>query len=299
MVGFVKIGCVILLIGSAQYSGDAQDGAAICRKIQSFVHDTHSRKDPRLVEYLKSLSPQGALAAARYACAETSNNPEFQELPAENRSIGAAKAALLCLSYFFHNCESIETGGDLLVEMVADKREHPSLRLAIVASMTGGTSRRYPAFIESLGAFVEAHEKDVNSILTKVAMDKQENVFLRSEAIQIISGRLRKKGRSICLSDPNVQKTINAQQKQTDGVVSVEQLVRSGEVTLVEETVKALKPVVEGVRANVKLLAVIIADENEPAHLRKQTKRTLEAYRRSTLTQVDDEIDKALAMPGG
>ena len=62
---------------------------------------------------------------------------------------------------------------------------------------------------------------------------------------------------------------------------------------------KALKPVVEGVRANVKLLAGIFADENEPAHLGKQAKSTLESYRRSTLTQVDDEIDKALAMPGG
>lgn len=299
MIGYVKIGCAILLIGSAQYSRDPQDGVAICRKIQSFVHDTHSRKDPRLVEYLKSLRPEEALAAARYACAETANNPEFQELPAESRSIGAAKSALLCLSYFFHNCESIKTGGDMLVKVAADKREHPSLRLAIVASMTGGTSRRYPAFIESLGAFVEAHEKDVNSLLTKVAMDKQENVFLRSETIQIISGRLGKKGRSICMSDPNVQEAINEKRKQTDEVVSVEQLVRSGEVTLTEETVKALNPVVEGVRANVKLLAEIIADENEPAHLRKQPKSTLESYRRSPLTQVDDEIDKALAMPGG
>ena len=294
MIGHFRIGWAILIIGSTQFSGDPQDGAAICRKIQSFVHESHTRKDPRVVEYLKSLTPQEALAGARYACAETWNNPEFQELPAENRSIGAGKAALLCLSYFFHNCESIETGGEMLLKVAADKREHPSLRRGIVAAMTGGTSRRYPAFIGRLGVYAEAHEKEVNALLTKIAMDKQEDVFLRSEAVRSFAVRLREKGLSICISDPNVQEAIEERRKQTDNVTNVSELIRSGEATLTDGTAKALQPIVERMRTNVKLLAGILAEENEPGDLRKQAKRTLEAYRRSPLMQVDDEIDKAL-----
>lgn len=294
MSGYLSIGLAILVLATLPGSQNQQDGAVICKKIQSYTRATHSRKDPQLVEYLKSLTPSEALDAARYTCVETENNAEFQQLPAENRSIGATKAVLLCLSYFFQNCESIDAGGDMLLGVAADKREPSSLRRAIVTSMTGGTSRRYPALIDSLGAFAQAHEKKVNTLLTTLAVDKEEVVFLRSEAVRTLAVRLRAEAHSVGMSDPEVQEAIQKRRKHTDKSIDVGQLVRSGDATLTDETMKALEPVVVRTRINVKLLANLVADDTEPKKLREDARRALENYRRSVITVLDAEIDSAL-----
>ena len=58
------------------------------------------------------------------------------------------------------------------------------------------------------------------------------------------------------------------------------ELVRSGEVTLTEETMNALALVEGRTVAYVKLLSAILADKrNEPVDLWMQAKRTLEGYR--------------------
>ena len=64
---------------------------------------------------------------------------------------------------------------------------------------------------------------------------------------------------------------------------------------MTQETVQALKPLEEQTISFVKLLGAILADEeNETAEFRNQVRRRLEGYRKSALTGIDEEVEKAL-----
>jgi len=288
MFGCFKFCCLALLVTSSQYLDGAADGAAIVRRIQSFTNETHSRSDPRLVEYLKSLTPQESLSAARYACAEADRNPEFQELPAQKRSVGTAQAALLCLSYFFERCDSVEAGGDMLRSVAADRSEHPGLRRAIIASMDAGIGGKFPHFLENINSYATAHEAKVAELLDRITKDKDDDLFVRSEAIRTYATRLRNKGRSICMSDPSAIALSGGSKTP----LRLGDLVRSGELRLSEETWHALTPIDERAVAHASDLAKIALDPEEPADLRQQVRQTVEQYQQ--IPMKDDGMISAI-----
>ena len=107
--------------------------------------------------------------------------------------------------------------------------------------------------------------------------------------------QLGRRAGEIIDSDENVRAVLNEKRKHSDHVVFPSELVRSGEAALTEETLKALEPIEARIRAYIKLLGTILADEeNEPEDLRKQARRRLEGYRDSALSGIDDEVEKAL-----
>jgi predicted transcriptional regulator len=132
-------------------------------------------------------------------------------------------------------------------------------------------------------------------MLNRIVKDRTESAVFRGDAIDALAWALGEELSAICKSDANVREAIREEEKQTDNVVNVSQLVRSGEVNLTDDTIKAWKPTEARIRAYIELLGTILADEeNEPEELRKEARRRLEGYRKSALTGIDDDVDEAL-----
>ena len=146
---------------------------------------------------------------------------------------------------------------------------------------------------------MNANEAKVTGLLTGLLKERAEDLLVRNEAMKCLAVRLGRQVRMICRSDPNVREVLKEKRKHTDKVIGVSELVRSGEVTLTEETMKALKPIEARTLAYVRLLGAILGDEhNEPEELRKEARRRLEGYRNSALTGIADEVKKALQPAG-
>lgn len=251
----------------------------------------------KLVNYVKSLTPEELLTTAREGCVAGTNKPGLR-LDWE-RQAAAESNALLCLEIYYDingpgedGRRRLNTLTDALIAIAGDKEESVCLRRAIMVRMFD-TPKSW--FQHMLHTYVDAHRLEVRTMLEKTLTDQGENVALRKQAAENLTRQLAKESSKIINADPNVREALEEKRRHTNHVLCPSELVRSGEVTLTEETMKALAPVEARTIAYVKLLGAIVADErNEPEDLRKNAKRRLEGYRKSALTGIDVEVEKAL-----
>ncbi|MGB2987938.1 MAG: hypothetical protein WBE26_18875 [Phycisphaerae bacterium] len=251
---------------------------------------THGNAEP--VDFLKSLSPDEMLLGARQACEEVASRAgEMQDMPPADV---AEIYVMVCLHYYFEKVGR-DKGAKVLLSIISDRAESEFLRRALISRMWN----RDEPFDAEFQAYLKTDEERVTGLLPRILKDRGEHLLVRTEAMDCLGVQLGREVSKIIRSDPNLREVVKEKREHTNKVVNVSELVRSREVALTEETLKALNPIEARTRAYIKLLGAILADqENEPEQLRKQARRKLKDYRKSALTGIDDEVEKALQEAG-
>ena len=250
-----------------------------------------------LFAYVRSLSPEDVLMAAREGCIAGENKPKLTR--DWERKAAAESNALLCLEIYFEvlsqdeernqDCEEM---AKTVMKLLTDRDELICLRRAIVKRISYTENTRFQL---AMMHYAARHPREVDATLGILIKDQDEEIDLRKEAVAAVGRGIHMQARTIYHSDPNVRDAIKERHKHSNNLVDVSKLIRSGEVTFTEETLKALEPVEARILANVKLLGAILVDEkNEPGNLRRQARRWLEGYRQLALIGIDDEVEKAL-----
>lgn len=289
MTVHLRLASVIMLVPFAPVTEPQSPRPEPWNRILSLMEEgtTHGNAEP--VAFLKSLSPQEMLLGARQACEEVARrSAEMQDMPPPDV---ATMYVTVCLTYYFDK-SSVDEGARKLLDIAADTGESPFLRQALVGRMCGKPKSR---FQQTFQTYVDVHRSEAYAMLERILTNQRENGLVRNQAMRSFALQLGKQASEIIESDSNVREVVKEKRKHSDHVVFVNVLVRSGEATLTEETLKALKPIEARIRAYIKLLGTILADEeNEPEDLRKQARRRLEGYRKSALTGIDHDVDEAL-----
>lgn len=277
---------IVLFAGIAETTGSQPKTPDLWQRIRLLREPDTPEQNLKLENYLKSLTAEEMLLAARQACEEVANRPkEITVIPV------AAAGELhvgLCLRYYFDKI-ALDPGAHELLAVVRNKDDCAVLRAGIIRRMGDSPETRSE---EMLQRYMEVHRPELDAILTRILGDRNDDPIVRAEVIDTLTWLLTEQTRKITLADANR----HAIWEQTHEVVPVGELMRSGELTLTEETLKALEPVEAQGRTYVKLFAAILADEkNEPQGLRERARRTLEReYKRLPFPELDEEIDKAL-----
>ena len=276
---FVTMCCCL---GAAERKVDEDSPLA---RIKLLAAKGTAHGNPELAEYLKSLSGDEMLAAARQVCQEAEEyGREHHDMPGW---AAAETGTMLCLYYYFDKVDRDE-GGTALLKVVRDRSESALLRRALISRMWNAVDE---AFDVEFQAHVKSNHANVTKLLTRILKDKGEPWLVREESMDYLAHQITTEVGKIIRSDPNA----HAVWEQTHTFAFVGELVRSGELTLIEETMKALKPLETRTFAYVQVLGAILADtKNEPEELRKHVRRKLEVYRRSVLTGIDEEVEEAL-----
>ena len=277
--------CAVLLMPVLQMRDSPQATREPWGRIRLLEEKGTAHGNPELLNYLKSLTAEEMLTAARQASREAEAHAgPYSDTP---RIAAANLAVSLCLQYYTDKWEHPADGVRRVLKVLNDADESPLLRHAILELMSCSP---FNPFVEELRAYASAHLPEVDRLLSSIVKNKREDPGLRDAAMFALGAILEDKVRLACLSDANVR----AESKRTGKVVRVGELVRSGELSLAETTWKALKPIEERILANAKLLSAIMQDQkNEPETLRARARVRLKAYRRLPLVQVD-EIDRIL-----
>jgi hypothetical protein len=254
-------------------------------RILSLMEEGTAQGNPQLAEYLKTLTAEQMLLAARQACEDVAHRSgEIHDMPP---SEVAKIYVMTCLSHYFDRIDTDE-GAKTLLGIITDVRESPFLRRALISRMW---SRKQPFDVKFL-AYLSVNETVVTSILTEMLENPEEDSLVRKEAMECLEVQLSRQMSDIARADPNV----HAVWERTHEAVQFGKALRTGQITLTEDTWKKLKPVEATLLANAKLLGAILADkENEPKNLRKHARQRLEAYRRLPLTEDGyGQIEEAL-----
>lgn len=297
MTAFPRLVCTFLIVGCGGLQASAKTGEATWRQIKTLAEKGTAHGNPDLLAYMNSLTPEDVIVAARVGCAEGARNTRLT-LQSERRVAGQSNA-LMCFEFYFeavrgddNRNDNLNTVIEKLVDMLDDKVESSCLRGAVLVRLS--TSRN-TLFADSLHKYVHAKLAHVTIVLNSIVKDRTGSALFRCDAIRALVWALGEEVSAIYRSDPNVREILKEKGKDTNNVVDVSGLVRCGEVSLTEETLRALNPFKEQIRQLVEILGTILADEkNEPGDLRKQARRTLEGYRKSALAGIDDEVEKAL-----
>ena len=283
--------CLIPLSGAVQSNRCCQVIAEPWGRIRSFLEQDTGRVDPLFAEYLESLTTEDMLLAARQACEEVRREAgEMRDMPSE---AVAELYVMVCLHQYFAKTDR-DKGGAALLKIVSDRTELPFLRRALISRMW----ERDEEFDAEFQTYVTNNEAQVTGVLTNT-LKGPDDPLVRTMALRCLGVRLGRQVSEIIRTDPDMAKVLIERRKHTNKVIHAAELVRSGEVTLTEDTMKALAPVEARTVTYVKVLGAILAGEgNEPEELRRQAKRMLEGYRKSALTGIDDEVEKALVGGG-
>ena len=245
---------------------------------------------PEREAYLESLTPEEMLRGARQACerieAHVSAGRHFDAPP----EAGASLSVALCLTYYIDKA-GLDTGGKTLMKVVAEPGESPYLRSAIIARIDIPVTRFHYMFQK----YVDTHRSEIDTVFEGILGNECNDPLVQEGVVRALGGSLRRQVDNIAESDPSVL----AIRKQTGRPVIVGKLVRSGEVTLSDDTLKALEPLQARSVAYIKLISAIVAKgENQREGFESEVRRRLELYRESPLTGIDQEVEKALKRIG-
>ena len=227
-------------------------------------------ENPNLEQYLKSLSPEQMITAARQAC-------ERQAL----------YGIVLCFKHYVDKSDNVEQAMARLLEIVSDARQHRDLRRTLLQMLA---ATRFNQFVDELQTHVQKHRGEVEHILRNILEDQEDHVAVRAEASARLAGLLAEEVRNVTRADANVR----AMGQRTQKKVPIRELLDSGELRFTEDTLEALESTKARTVAYVKLLGAILADEqHEPKELRMHAERRLKLYRESLLG-IGDDVEKAL-----
>jgi hypothetical protein len=283
-----------MLVGGgvdAQHAKNATTGP--WGQIRRLARDSSPEGSAELLKYLESLTPAEMLTAARQACDEraayTGKNTEATPEAVAEMDV------VLCLHYYFDKVDRDE-GSATLLQIVGNTSESSLFRRAIVAYMYGDAKTR---FQQTFQAYTQAHRSEVYDMLVAILENDRDDVVVRKQVIDSLGRQIGKEASAIIESDDNVREAVREKRRHSDSAVFVNELIRTNDIALTEDTVEKLKPVEARALVYIGLLGTILAnDATEPEQLRKHAKRSLEGYRRSVLRRMDAEVEKALASAG-
>ena len=290
MIASLRTMLIVLFVGIAETPALQPKTPDLWQRIRSLREPDTPEQNLKLDNYLKSLTAEEMLIAARQACDEVTNRPpEITVIPL------AAAGELhvgLCLQYYFDKI-ALDPGAQELLAVVRDKEDCAVLRAGIIRRMGDSPETQSEQMLQR---YMETHRPELDTILTNILRDRNDDPIVRAEVIDTLTWLLAEQARKITLSDANRR----ALWEQTHKAVLLGELMRSGELTLTEETLKALEPVEARALTYVKLFGAILAKEkNEPEQLRERARRALERqYKRLPFPELDKEIDNALQQAG-
>ncbi len=280
---------VSLLVGATEPTKSAP---APWDRIRSLARDGSREGSARLFEHLESLTTEEMLTAARQACQEVEDEP--QEHPDTPAWAVAETSVMLCLHHYFEKVDVSEGSQDLL-EIVGSEREPSLLRRAIVAYTSGKPKTR---FQHTFQTYAQAHRAEVYDMFLAILKDNRQDAALRDQVLESLGRQIGKQAGEIVESDDNVSEAVQEKRRHTDRAVFVNELIRTDDIPFTGETLEKLKPVEAQALTYIRILGKIVADhKNEPEGLRKHAKRRLEGFRRSVLSGMDAEVQKALQQP--
>ena len=289
----LRLTYVVVLMASIQVDERPRPNREIWTRIRSFGEENPSKRNPEMVRYLQSLTPEEMLGAARAACQEGAGDGS---LPSDELRLNVAVSnALVCLEYCFDNANADQVAR-MLLERASDPREHPWLRYAIVGCTHGFSRHRFGT---RLSAYTLTHGSEVQALLNRMLKAGEEDRYLRAATVTSLAAVLREQFWVTCQSDANVRRALQENPPEGNEFLQVMRLVKSGDVDLDEGTWETLKPVLAKIDDSITLLGLIAADrENEPEAVREEAKRGLKGYKMLRCRGLDHKIDKALEEAG-
>lgn len=258
------------------------------RMIISLMEEDKGRGNPKLADYLKSLTTEEMLLGARQACDEVAGrSAEIKDMPPE---AVAEVYVMLCLHYYFERVGRQE-GGAVLLGVIQNRSESPYLRAALIARMTDSDE----PFDAEFQGYVKGDEPKVIGILTETVKAADERPLVRERSMYCLTERLTTEVGKITRADPNV----HAVWERTHTVVPVGKLLRSGELMLTEQTRRALQSPEAQALANIKLFGAVVADEkSESEEVRKHARAALERLKDLPFPALDQQIGRAIRQLG-
>lgn len=289
---FLILACVATLASPLPSQEVPTRRAPMWPKIQALVEEGTPYGNAKLLEYLQSLTREELLGTVREACAAGLNR---LGLTLEwERAAAAESNALLCLEGYYYGesnngegrTERLTVATDRLAGIAADNRETVCFRSIVIASV-GYT--RGSRFRETLMTHSDAHFARWETVLNEISRNREEDPRLRKEAVSAIGRMTGERIRAIYRLDPNVREM----RKHTDQVLNVGVLVRSGELILAPETVRALEPYGRRIKAHVRILEGILAEGKDGLEtLQAHAQRLLESHQRSSFVRLDTDRDE-------
>ena len=285
MIACVTTICFVALVAFVQTRHCPAGTTDYWDRIRSLAKQGTPQGNPELVDYLRSLRPEEMLTCARQACAAAAAHFTSDT----ERKMASAANVGLCLPYYLEKFDDSNEGAARLLEVIGNPKESPWLRRALIDGLRGSAT---PPFARTFQSYAAAHYADVAPVLTEILRDQREHAFVRDAAIAAVASLLDGQFRAICSRDPNVR----ALKEESRKIVPVGKLVRSGQLTLSEQTWEALKPLEGQVLRSAQSLGRILADEAyEPEMVRGRAEAMLKVYDRLPLTEKSyGELDKIL-----
>ena len=274
---------VTVSLTCAQVMDDTPDMPDPWARIRVLLKQESAEGDRELALYLKSLTAEEMLTAARQACREVEEH--FNDNAKVPAWAAAELRAMLCLRRYFERVAR-EDGGATLLEIIASPSESPLLRRALISAMWNTEQQ----FDREFQQYLSAHEPEVMMLLEALLEGRKEHELVRAGVIDCVGERLCTNIDRIVRSDPHYR---TLREKSTK-VLHPGKLLRTGELALTEETDRALRPLAHRNLAFVKTLGSILAHpDDEDQEVREAAKRQLAQMRRSALVELDEEVDKA------
>ena len=291
MIALTTSTCVCLMMFPASAQQSACEENQVWNRFREIAEVRPGDGRKKLAEYLKSLTLEEMLGAARCACEEASTDVRLLQGPDELRAKAGVKGAIRCLEYAFEGSD-VDSVARKLLATAADPREHPWLRIAIVGT-TNGFSRHELG--KGLSTYARGHWREVVELQRTILATNQGDIYLRRETIESLAGVLRDQFWKACDSDPNILGALKDVKEHGHKLTQIIQLVESGSVELDQSTLEDLAPVLSKIDESIRLFASIaVAAEDEPEEVRERAIQTLDRYRRLRVLELDKKIDNAL-----
>jgi len=280
---YSRVLCVIFLTACVRAGEPSPSVAEPWASILEFMKNDDGQANAALTEHLKSLSGPEMLLAARQACGSVAPpSREMRDMPPE---AVAEFYVMTCLKYYFDKTGRDE-GGAILLRIIADPEEPPLLRRTLISRM----HERDVPFDGEFQDYVAANEKEASDLLMTLVKERAEDPSVRKQAMRCLASRLAREVRRIIRSDPNAQAAL----ERTHSFSEVAEMIRSGELTLTDETQKAMEPLQTRTRTFVQALGAILADAREGEEIRADVRRRVEGYQTSSVAGIPAEAKKAL-----
>jgi hypothetical protein len=300
MAMLMRILCVLLvLLGVSEAQEKQRTGAEIWSQFETYmlapIPEQTSEWKQEANNFVISLTLDELLETARAACEDLLSRPGTKS--DEERELAGYVVTTEILGTYLvvvvvhgdsDKITRLPTLATKLVEVIGNKQEPLGFRHAAISWLRKYTDR-------NRAAHVEVKLPPLEKVLVNIMVNQAEKIVLREEAVDALAMLLYRELDRIREADPNVRKAIEERRKHSHNVICIGELIRAGEATLTEDSIKALKPIEARIIANVKHLSRILADkENEPTRLRRIVRNKLEMVRRLAIAGLDDEIERAL-----
>jgi hypothetical protein len=275
------MGRLLLGLLSAIAVVSAVSALAICAReredywsrIEALAEKGTGHGNPQLVKYLKSLSRDQMLVAARLYC------EKVQKTRPPNDWAPSVAPLMLALAFYYEEVAGVdldkgvlkqETGAlsddsfDKLLAIIADSREVEFFRYAL-ANMVRSCYAPH---------FTERQQDRAHKAITAVLRNVEVSARLRAECCESLLKVLAQGYVNVIKTDPAIRKVFQAGPPEQRR--NVFPLIDSGEIKLSAQTIAQLVPMRTRIREFRTLLTEITQRDREPVELRRVAMQSLD-----------------------